>query len=101
MTAHLAASSKLASERWGSGTGPRRCAHPGRRLCRTADWINPARVYQSHHRLGRGTLTPGPAILRTVLQRNENTSILGQRFTSLAIGSADWMHHIRMRFLVD
>src|SRR5262245_42304227 len=71
------------------------------RLCRTADRINPARVHRSHHRLGRKTLTPGPAILRTVLQRNENTSILGQRFTSLAIGSADWMHHIRMRFLVD
>jgi hypothetical protein len=46
-------------------------------LCRTADRVDPPRVPGSHGRFRRGPSTPNPAILRALLQRHQNTPILG------------------------
>jgi transposase InsO family protein len=53
-----------------------------------------SRVCRPYHCPGRGTLAPDPAGLRALLQRCENTSIVGQRFARLASGSANRTHHV-------
>ncbi|EKS41372.1 MULTISPECIES: hypothetical protein [Afipia] len=47
------------------------------RLCRTADWIDPARMCGPRHCLGRGASAPNSAILCTLLQRHQNASVIG------------------------
>jgi hypothetical protein len=47
------------------------------RLCRTADRIDPARVFGPFHRLGRGASASNLAILCSLLQRHSNTSVTG------------------------
>jgi hypothetical protein len=51
-------------------------ASPSERLCRTADRIDPARVFGSRHCFGRGTSAPNSKILRSLLQWRQNTSVL-------------------------
>ena len=46
-------------------------------LCRTADRVDPPRVLGSYRRFRRGPSTPNPAILRALLQRVQNPSIIG------------------------
>ena len=46
-------------------------------LCRTADRVDPPRVLGSYRRFRRGPSTPNPAILRALLQRDQNASIVG------------------------
>jgi hypothetical protein len=58
-------------------------------LCRTTDWIDPARVRGSFHRLGRGASAPNSADLRRLLQFDQNTPVVGQRCTGFAPRSAD------------
>ena len=57
-------------------------------LCRTADRIDPARVRGPFHRLERGPFAPHPASLRSLLQRQQDASLIGQRCAGLAPGSA-------------
>ena len=63
-------------------------------LCRTADRIDPARVPRQYRRLGRGAPAPDPANLCPLLQQDQNTPIIGQRCTNLAVSSADRKHHV-------
>ena len=53
------------------------------RLCRTADRIDPARVFGSRHCLGRGTSAPNSEILRSLLQWRQNTSVSKQSYAIL------------------
>ena len=46
-------------------------------LCRTADRVDPPRVLGSYRRFRRGPSTPNPAMLRALLQRRQNASIIG------------------------
>ena len=63
-------------------------------LCRTADRVDPPRVLGSYRRFWRGPSTPDPAILRALLQRHQNASVIGQRCAGLSSGSADRKHQI-------
>ena len=63
--------------------------HPGRMACRTADRIDPSRVLGPHHCPGRGASAPNFAILCGLLQRRQNSSILGQGCADLSPGSAN------------
>jgi transposase InsO family protein len=64
---------------------------PGNR-CRMASWkastaadrIDPARVCEPFHRLGRGPSWPHPANLCSLIQRNQNAPIIGQRCAGLS-----------------
>jgi hypothetical protein len=47
------------------------------RLCRTPDWINPARMFGPRHCLGRGASASNSAILCPLLQRHQNASVTG------------------------
>jgi hypothetical protein len=64
------------------------------RLCRTADRVDPARVYGSSYRLERGTSAPDSAILCSLLQRHQNAPVTEQGFAGLPLSSADWKHEI-------
>ena len=46
-------------------------------LCRTADRLDPPRVLGSYRRFRRGPSTSNPAMLRALLQRRQNASIIG------------------------
>jgi hypothetical protein len=46
-------------------------------FCRTADRIDPPRVPGSHRGFRRGSSTRNLAILRALLQRPQNASIIG------------------------
>ena len=46
-------------------------------LCRTADRVDPPRVPGSYRRFRRGPSAPNPAMLRALLQRRQNASIIG------------------------
>jgi hypothetical protein len=63
-------------------------------LCRTADRVDPPRVLGSYRRFRRVPSTPNLAILRALLQRRQNASILGQGCANLSPGSADREHQI-------
>src|SRR4030081_1754084 len=62
------------------------------RLCRTADRIDPARVFGSRHCFGRGTSAPNSEILRSLLQWRQNTSVSRQRYAGFSAGSAIRSH---------
>src|ERR1700680_2906348 len=47
-------------------------------LCRTADRIDPARVFGPHHCLGRATSASDSEKLCGLLQRRENASVIEQ-----------------------
>src|SRR2546429_7386605 len=64
------------------------------RLCRKTDRIDPTRVRRPCDRLGRGAPTPDSASLCPLLQRSENTPLVGQRCAILAPGAADRKHHV-------
>jgi hypothetical protein len=64
------------------------------RLCRTADRIDPARVFGSRHCFGRGTYPPHSEILRSLLQPRQNAPIIEQRCTGLSPNSANRKHQI-------
>jgi hypothetical protein len=68
------------------------------RLCRTADRIDPARVFGPHHCLGRGTSAPGSEILRSLLQRRQNASVSKQGCAGLSAGSAIRCHKFTRPF---
>jgi hypothetical protein len=68
------------------------------RLCRTADRIDPARVFGPHHCLGRGTSAPGSEILRSLLQRRPNASVSKQGCAGLSAGSAIRCHKFTRPF---
>src|SRR5262249_43939662 len=56
---------------------------------RTADRIDPARVFGPHHCPGRDAFTPGPEILRRLLQLRQNASILEQGCARFSPGAAN------------
>jgi hypothetical protein len=62
------------------------------RLCRTADRIDPARVFGSRHCHGRGTPTPDSAIVCLLLQRDQNSPVIERGCAELSPGSADRCH---------
>ena len=62
------------------------------RLCRTADRIDPARVFGPRHCFGRGTSAPNSEILRSLLQWRQNTSVSKQRYAGFSAGSAIRFH---------
>ena len=62
------------------------------RLCRTADQIDPARVFGSRHCFGRGTSAPNSEILRSLLQWRQNTSVSKQSYAGFSAGSAIRSH---------
>jgi hypothetical protein len=62
------------------------------RLCRTADRIDPARVFGSRHCFGRGTSAPNSEKLCGLLQWRENASVSKQRCAGLSAGSAIRRH---------
>src|SRR5258708_971418 len=88
-TGSMAASSRADCAPWASGTSLRTSLALAEWLCRTADRIDPARVYGPHHCLGRDAFAPNPAILCGLLQPRQNSSILQQGCTSLSPGSAN------------
>src|SRR5258708_19991358 len=61
-------------------------------LCRTADRIDPARVFGPHHCPGRGTSASDSEKLCGLLQRRENASVIEQRCACLSPGSAIRRH---------
>jgi hypothetical protein len=64
------------------------------RLCRTADRIDPARVFGSRHCFGRGTSAPNSEKLCGLLQWRENASVSKQRCAGLSAGSAIRRHKL-------
>jgi hypothetical protein len=58
------------------------------RLCRTADRIDPARVFGARHCFGRGTYAPHSEILRSLLQWHQNASVSKQRCAGFSACSA-------------
>ena len=67
------------------------------RLCRTADRIDPARVFGPRHCFGRGTSAPNSEILRSLLQWRQNTSVSKQRYAGFSAGSAIRSHQFARR----
>src|SRR6202521_2407079 len=61
-------------------------------LCRTADRIDPARVFGPHHCLGQGTSASDSEKLCGLLQRRENASGIEQGCACLSPGSAIRRH---------
>ena len=61
-------------------------------LCRTADRIDPARVFGPHHCPGRGTSASDSEKLCGLPQRRENASVIEQRCACLSPGSAIRRH---------
>ena len=61
-------------------------------LCRTADRIDPTRLCGPHHCLWRGAPAPNSAIVCLLLQRDQNSPVIGQRCADLSPGSADRCH---------
>src|SRR6202521_6026865 len=61
-------------------------------LCRTADRIDPARVFGPHHCLGQGTSASDSEKLCGLLQRRENASVIEQGCACLSPGSAIRRH---------
>jgi hypothetical protein len=59
------------------------------RLCRTANRIDPARVFGPCHCLGRVTFASNSKILRRLLQLRQNTSIVEQGCAGFSPGSAN------------
>jgi hypothetical protein len=64
------------------------------RFRRTIDWLNRSRVCGPHHRVGRGAFTSDPAILCTILERNQDSSVPEQGCAAFSCGSADWSRQI-------
>ena len=61
-------------------------------LCRTADRVDPTRVCRPHHCLWRGAPAPDSAIVCLLLQRDQNSPVIGQGHADLSPGSADRCH---------
>src|SRR5712671_6999550 len=61
-------------------------------LCRTADRIDPARVFGPHHCPGRGTSASDSEKLCGLLQRRENASVIEQGCACRSPGSAIRRH---------
>jgi hypothetical protein len=61
-------------------------------LCRTADRIDPARVFGPHHCLGRDTSAPDSNFLCRLLQHRQNPSGVAQGCADLSSDSTDWNH---------
>jgi hypothetical protein len=64
------------------------------RFCRTADWVDPARVRRPYRCLGRGAPAPDPANLCRLLQQDPNTPVVGQRCTGVSSRSAGREHRV-------
>src|SRR5712664_2411207 len=62
------------------------------RLCRTADRIDPARVFGPHHCLGRGTSAPDSNFLCRLLQLRQNASFIEQGCADVSSDSTDRNH---------
>src|SRR5258708_39046728 len=62
------------------------------RLCRTDYRIDPARMLGPSHRLGRDTFASNSKILRRLLQRRQNASVLAQGCADLSSDSTDRNH---------
>jgi hypothetical protein len=62
------------------------------RRCRTADRIDPARVFGLRHRFGRGASASDSEILRPLLQRRQNASVFEQGRASHSLGTARRSH---------
>ena len=87
-----APSSHADCARWAFATSPLHQPHLAERLCRTADRIDPARVFGPHHCLGRGTSALGSEIVRSLLQRRQNASVSKQGCAGFSAGSAIRFH---------
>ncbi len=61
-------------------------------ICRTADRIDPARVFGPHHCLGRGTSAPVSNFLCRLLQLRQNASVVAQGCADLSSDSTDRNH---------
>jgi hypothetical protein len=61
-------------------------------LCRTADRIDPARVFGPHHCLGRGTSAPDSNFLCRLLQLRQNASFIEQGCADFSSDSTDRNH---------
>src|SRR6478736_5016205 len=61
-------------------------------LCRTADRIDPARVFGPHHCLGRGTSAPDSNFLCRLLQLRQNASVVAQGWDDFSSDSTDRNH---------
>src|SRR6266446_2775246 len=61
-------------------------------LCRTADRIDPARVFGPHHCLGRGTSAPDSSFLCRLLQFRQNASVVAQGCADFSFDSTDRNH---------
>ncbi len=70
-------------------------------LCRTADRVDPTRVCGPHYCLWRGTPAPDSAIVCLLLQRYQNSPVIGQGCADLSPGSADRCHQFHAPSLAD
>src|SRR5712671_2562642 len=61
-------------------------------LCRTADRIDPARVFGPHHCLGRDTSAPDSSFLCRLLQFRQNASVVAQGCADFSSDSTDRDH---------
>ena len=61
-------------------------------LCRTADRIDPARVFGPHHCLGRGTSAPDSNFLCLLLQLRQNASFIEQGCADFSFDFTDRNH---------
>jgi hypothetical protein len=64
-----------------------------KRLCRTAGWLDPARVFGPRHRLGRSTFAPSSEILRRLLQLRQDASVFAQGYAGFSACSAIRAHN--------
>jgi hypothetical protein len=64
------------------------------RRCRTADRIDPARVFGPHHCLGRGTSAPDSNFLCRLLQLGQNASVVAQGCADFSSDSTDRNHSL-------
>src|SRR6266852_1775374 len=58
-------------------------------FCRTADWIDPARVFGPHHCLGRGTSAPDSNFLCRLPQHRHDASFAAQGCADFSSDSTD------------
>src|SRR3954451_319382 len=64
------------------------------RFCRTIDWVHSPRVPGPHDRPRRGSPAPVAALLRKLLQRNQNASRASERRADPPPNRADWYPEI-------
>src|SRR4029453_2721250 len=65
--------------------GPR-----AKRLCRTADWLDPTGMRRSYHGLRRTAPSSRVAIVHELLHRSANTSVVRQGCSGITCSSRHW-----------